>query len=66
MREDDLLKKLLELLLSFPDRSIAVGAATKALNILRTGQEVCTLSTWAVAGPSTSKPAQSNLRRSCL
>ena len=44
MGEADLLKMLLELLLSFPDRSIAVGAATKALNVLRNGYEVCTLS----------------------
>ena len=40
MGEVDLLQKLLEVLLSFPDRSLAVGAATKALNILRHGQEV--------------------------
>ncbi|CAL5224048.1 g6673 [Coccomyxa viridis] len=39
MREVDLLQKLLEVLLSFPDRSLAVSAATKALNILRHGQE---------------------------
>ena len=38
--EADLLKNLLEVLLIFPDRSLAVGAATKALNILQHGQEV--------------------------
>ena len=40
MGEVDLLKKLLEVLLSFPDRALAVSAATKALSILRHGQEV--------------------------
>ena len=40
--ELDLLKKLLELLLSFPNRSLAIGVATKALNILQSGKEVCT------------------------
>ena len=51
MGEVDLLQKLLEVLLSFPDRSLAVGAASKALNILRHGQEVRALLT-AVLRPS--------------
>ena len=39
--DESLTKRLLELLASFPNRSLAIAALQKAMRLLQQGQEVC-------------------------